>query len=163
MNDLVPVGPQDHLYQYAALVRDLAMALHSEADILATHHVTPKAFEELKGNPFFARMLDSAAKEWQSVANTVERTSIEAAFTFEQLLPTMHARAIDPETPFSQVLEYAKLLAKAGGIGESRAGGAAEKFSIVINMGADAKLEVPIVRQPSPVFTLDPADIQETD
>lgn len=170
MNDLVPipqvtlpsVGEPQSIYVYAALVRDLAVALQEEAEVLSAHGISKDDYAALKANEFFARMLDSTRKEWQSVANTVERTTIEAAFTFEQLLPTLHNRAVDPETPFSQVLEYAKLLAKAGGIGEGRAGGGAgEKFSITINMGADAKLEVTPPRRPSNVFALDPSEIQE--
>ena len=172
MNDLVPtsnplvtlpsVGEPQSIYVYAALVRDLAVALQGEDDVLAAHGVSQADFEMLKSNDFFIRMLDSARKEWQSVANTVERTTIEAAFTFEQLLPALHQRALDPETPFSQVLEYAKLLAKAGGIGEGRTSGSAtDKFSIVINMGNDAKLEVSPPRRPSNVFGLDPTEVEE--
>lgn len=172
MNDLIPtssplvtlpsVGEPQSIYAYAALVRDLAVALQGEEDVLAAHGVSQADFEALKANDFFARLLDSSRKEWQSVANTVERTTIEAAFTFEQLLPTLHQRAIDPETPFSQVLEYAKLLAKAGGIGEGRGSGSAgEKFNITINMGADAKLEVSPPRRPSNVFGLDATEVEE--
>jgi hypothetical protein len=169
MNDLIPatvtlpsVGEPQSIYAYAALVRDLAVALQGEEDILAAHGLSPDDFTALKSNEFFTKLLDSARKEWQSVANTVERTTIEAAFTFEQLLPALHSRAVDPETPFSQMIEYAKLLAKAGGIGEGRtSGSAADKFSIVINMGGDTKLEVTPPRRPSNVFALDPSEIQE--
>ncbi len=169
MNDLIPatvtlpsVGEPQSIYAYAALVRDLAVALQDETSVLEAHGVTEADFEALKANEFFARLLDSSRKEWQSVANTVERTTIEAAFTFEQLLPSLHRRALDPETPFSQVLEYAKLLAKAGGIGEGRSSGAAgEKFNITINLGADHKIEVAPPLRPSTAFSLDPIEVQE--
>lgn len=159
---LPSVGKPQSIYEYAALVRDLAVALQTEGAVLLAHNISPDDFEALKANEFFARMLDSARKEWQSVGNTVERTSIEAAFTFEQLLPALYARATDPDTPFSQVLEYAKVLAKAGGIGENKNNGSAsDRLSITINMGTDSKLEVAPPRQPSNVFLLDPAEVQE--
>lgn len=166
MNDLTPLpshavtltiaGEPRSVYEFAALARDIAVALQSEATILETHNVSHEDYEILKGHPFFVRMLDSMRKEWNAVSNTVERTSIEAAFTFEQLMPKLYARANDPETPFAQVLEYAKVLARAGGIGEGRAAGnAADKFAITINLGADQQLKVEAPRRPSPLFDLD--------
>lgn len=171
MNDLAPLPAQSvtlpssgvphSIYEYAALARDLAVELRSEADILETHNITEEDYAVLKAHPFFIKMLDGVRKEWQAVSNTVERTSIEAAFTFEQLLPKLWSRAQDPETPFSQVLEYAKVLARAGGIGEGKASGsAADKFAITINLGADQQLKVEApTRHPSPLFDLEAEEV----
>lgn len=118
------------------------MGIRNLPDILISHELTLPDYETIKLNPFFMRLLDASMMEWQSVRNTAERTAIEAAALFEQAMPIIYARMTNNKEQLNHVVEAAKLMAKAGGIGEGNSKNTqGEKFSITINLGADTKLE----------------------
>lgn len=165
MSDIVSLAPAEvtnpatqTVYDLAAFAQELAMGLRSLEDILSSHNISPETYEILKEHPTFQRLLDGMRKEWLSINNTADRVAIEAAFTFEQAIPHLYARMINAKEPLNHATEVAKVLAKAGGIGESkREGVIGEKFNITINLGADTQLKFqPNVAptRPSPILDL---------
>src|SRR5258708_2817759 len=120
----------------------MARGRKEEEEILASHNISSETYEILKEHPTFIKLLDGMRKEWLSVGNTQDRVAIEAAFTFEQAIPHLYSRMIDRKEPLNHATEVAKVLAKAGGIGENkREGPIGEKFAITINLGADTQLK----------------------
>jgi hypothetical protein len=96
----------------------------------------------LKRKSFFTKAIDMAAIEWNSASNTIVRTQLEAAATFERDMLEANAIAFDPKTPFNHTVEYMKLLSDVGGVKKQpNQGQPGERFQITINLGADTKLE----------------------
>jgi hypothetical protein len=124
-------------YDLAVLAREIAMGLRPLRDVLAAHSLTQADYDILNNNPFFKQLLDGATQEWQSVRNTKERTALEAAALFEQIMPTLYDRIKDSKEALNHVVAAAQVLARAGGIGDTTTRAAGEKFTITINLGGD--------------------------
>jgi hypothetical protein len=124
----------------AALARELAIGLREPADIVASWGITPEVYEKLKANELFSKTVESARVEWHSAGNTNTRLALEAAFTMEQALPHLYARAINGKEPLNHAVDFLKLLTDLGGLKKDASKGqATEKFQIVINLGADTQ------------------------
>jgi len=129
-------------YQLAELAREVAMGLRPLPLIVDNYGLTEPDYEILKENHFYKRLLEATVLEWASIRNTTERSALEAAALFEQAMPHIFSRMIDGKEQLNHVVAAAQLMAKAGGIGESKRDTLpGEKFSITINLGADTKLQ----------------------
>lgn len=128
---------------FVRLAREIAID-HFELETILKHYQIPnERWEIIKHNPRFQSLLESEITAWQSAVNTQERSKLKAAALLEEWFPTANMELHDRTAPLSGRVELAKLLAKIAGLGESRVGevSAGEKFSITINLGADAKLK----------------------
>ena len=125
----------------SSLAREIAIGLRDLDDILAAHKISPADYESLKNNDFFTKVIDTARIEWNSAINTANRVQLEAAFTSEQLLAPIYARAVSGAEPLNHVVDFLKWLAEVGGLKKDPAKGqAGERFQITINLGADTKI-----------------------
>lgn len=142
------VTPPLNPYKLAQIAHD--MAIHGENDmgVLVKHTLTEETLAQLRENPFFIKVLETAKSEWHSIKNTSDRLQILSALTLEQLLPHLHARATNDKESLNHVVEFAKMLAKAGGIGDNKREGTGEKLSIHIDLGGEASLKVEKERAP---------------
>lgn len=125
----------------ASLAKELAIGMRDPAEIIAAHNITPAAYEKLKNNEYFTKIVDSARVEWQSAGNTANRLQLEAAFTAEQILPAVYARAINGSEPLNHVVDVLKWLGDVGGLKKDPSRGqTGERFQITINLGADTQI-----------------------
>ena len=90
--------------------------------------------------------------EWNSAMSTPDRIKIQAAAALEDKLPDLAIRMGNKSEGLPGVVEAAKLFAKIAGVGEREMGAVAsgERFSIVINLGADEKLTIGAPQEISP-------------
>jgi hypothetical protein len=128
-------------FQLAALAREIAMNIRSLDSVLEDYKITPAGFADIANNDFFKRALDQLTIEWKSALSTGDRIKIEAQAALEDALPSLAARMKKQDETLGAAVEVGKLFAKLGGLGEEKINAnAAEKFSIVINLGEDHKL-----------------------
>lgn len=157
---VTPIAPRGPLTPalLAALAREIAWAVRDEAEIVAAFKVDPAAYETLKKNEVFQKLVDAARIDWQGSGNTSLRNQIEAAATFEAAMPFIYARMISGREPLNHVTDAAKLLADVAGIKKTpNVGQTSERFQITINLGADTKLEFDMAKSPvdgAPVLEL---------
>lgn len=122
--------------EFITLARELAMDIEEEAVILARHNVTPEQFEALKQHPKFKAFYDAYCLEWHSAGNTEARLRVKSAALLEAGIVKFGAMVIGNDTAIDERIEAAKILMKAGGIGEKgNGGGNGERFSIQIQIG----------------------------
>lgn len=133
----------EHDTRILRLVRDIAVNLHDIETILKHHQITPETWANIQSNPVFVRLLETETAAWNSAANTHERTRLKAAALVEEWLCEANARLHDKEESLSAKVELGKLLTKIAEIGVVTAGASAagERFSVVINLGADQRLQ----------------------
>jgi hypothetical protein len=126
------------------LAREIAIEHHDIETILKTYQIDLQTWEIIKEHPQFRRLLEAEILAWQSATNTQERTALKSAALIEEWLPEANAILHDRNQTLSGKVELGKLLARIAGMGLTGAGiegGGAEKFSITINLGNDAKLK----------------------
>ena len=128
---------------FVKLAREIAIDHFDIETILNHYQISSEQWEIIKANTRFQALLESQIADWQSATNTQERSKLKAAALLEEWFPTANSELHDRTVSLSGRVELAKLLARIAGMGE-RSGGevlAGEKFSITINLGADAKLK----------------------
>jgi hypothetical protein len=126
----------------SGLAREIAMNIREPEEILETFKISPEAYEKLKANEFFTKLVDAARIEWQSATNTIARTQIEAAALVEQAMPDIFLRMKNKNEPLNHVVDAGKWLSDIGGLKKDPTKGQpGERFQITINLGADTKLE----------------------
>jgi hypothetical protein len=123
------------------LAREIAMNLQDVETILALNEIRPAQWEIIQRSPYFQSVLTDAVTAWNSAINTEQRVKLKSAALFEEWLPEANILAHDRQQPLSGKVELMKLL-KAAGIGSGVAGteNGGERFSVIINLGGDAKL-----------------------
>ena len=125
------------------LARELAMEIHPLEDILKAHQIEPKLWETIQENPRFQSLLETEMAQWNGALNTSERVKIKAAALIEEWLPEANERVHDRHETLSAKTELAKLVRDLAGF--SRSGmnveNGGERFSVTINLGADAQLK----------------------
>lgn len=130
-------------HQMYALAREIAMEINELSIILQNNSLTAAQYERIRESSTFQKILEVEIQQWTSAKNTPERVRIEAAATFEQLMPTLHARLMDGKENLNHVVEGGKLLAKVAGIDQSdRPPDVGEKFIINIDIGDNQKVAV---------------------
>jgi hypothetical protein len=133
-----PLHPNLTANQIAALAREKAMDIRTEAIVLRSAGITKGQFETFVAvNPLYKRAYETFVMEWESALSTNKRIAIEAAAALEDSLPYLALRMIDEKEPLGQVVEAAKHFAKLAGAGETKEGPTTgERFSISIILGA---------------------------
>lgn len=124
------------------LAREIAMDLRGLDEILEHHGIDQTAFEKLKRNPYFTKVLTAEVEAWQSAANTGERVRLKAAAMAEEWLPELYKRIINPKEDLMKVVKGGELVVKMAGLNaESGQNNPSDKVVITINMGTDSKLQ----------------------
>jgi hypothetical protein len=133
------------------LAREIAIDLHDIETILKNHNLTAKDWEVIKDDPRFSSLLKSEVEAWSAAGNTHERTKLKAGAVIEEWLVEANARLYDTGETLPAKTELVKTLAKIAGMGEraSTEGNTSERFSVVINLGAD-QLSFEKTREVSP-------------
>jgi hypothetical protein len=137
----------------ARLARELAMDIRSTLTILKDYNLNRVQYDFLRANnEFFKAALAASTIEWNSAMSTPDRIKIQAAAALEDKLPDLAIRMGNKSEGLPGVVEAAKLFAKIAGVGEREMGAVAsgERFSIVINLGADEKLTIGAPQDISP-------------
>lgn len=125
------------------LAREIAMDLRPLDQILEHHKVSLEAFEKLKRQPYFSRVLSAEVEAWQSAVNTGERVRLKSQAMMEEFLPDLYKRMIAPKEDLLKVVKGAELVAKLADLGESKNGSnPGDKVVIHIDMGAAGQLQV---------------------
>ncbi len=124
------------------LARELAMEIHPIETILSTHKVSRDQWEEIQRLPRFQAILTSELAAWHGATNTPERVKVKAAAMIEEWLPELYSRMHDRQETLNSKVEAGKLVRDLAGFVKGSVGGEGlgEKFSVTINLGADAQL-----------------------
>jgi hypothetical protein len=127
----------------AALARELAMNIKNVHVLFAEYGIDEEQYYELMAhNPFFKRLREQYAADWNATTSTAERVKVGSLASLEQLLPILTKRAMDEEAkePLASMTGVGTLLSKTAGIGENtHTPNASERFIITINLGADVE------------------------
>ena len=129
-------------FALSRLAREMAMNIRPIAKIFEDFGIDETQFYEISKNPVFIKTRDQFALEWNSSLSATERVNHISAAYLEQILPVVGGKALDRSENLAAATDVAKFLARNAGIGEPRtdgAKGAAERFVITINLGADTE------------------------
>ena len=129
--------------ELAKLAREIAMNIKEVPAILQHYKLSAEQYDHLKThNEFFKQALHAVTIEWNSALTTPDRIKLNAAAILEDNLLRLGSRMGNQAEGLPGVVETAKLFAKIAGVGEREGADRApgEKFSIIINLGADDKL-----------------------
>lgn len=141
--------PKMSPHEMYALAREIAMGINDLQTIIANNSLTEAQYERIRENGTFQRILDIEIQAWSAAKNTPDRVRIEAAATFEQLMPALFARLMNDRENLNHVVEGGKLLAKVAGIDQSdQRPDLGEKFIINIDMGGE---KLSLTRNAKPV------------
>lgn len=123
------------------LAREIAMDILSLETILKQHSISPEQWEDLKYNGKFKLLLESESEAWNTALNTHERVKLKAAAMLEEWLPELNNRLHDIDEALPAKIEGAKMLTRVAGMGMPGQveGGTAERFTVTINLGANAE------------------------
>jgi hypothetical protein len=131
-----------------ALAREIAFDLKPLSQILKELSITGEQYNTIAASNVFKHILSQEIANWGSALNTQERIKLKTQSMIEMSLEEFHARMHDPKEPLSSKVELAKLIAKLGGIDQSKQEAVAgERFQVTINLGADQKL---VIDKPAP-------------
>lgn len=124
------------------LARNLAIGMYDEAVIIKKAELTPGQYQTLKHNPWFQKLVEQMALDWNSPKNVNQRLAIQTAVGLETVLPDVIARAKVKNEPLQGVAQLVKVLADIAGAGgaNKQPEPATEKFKITINLGADQEV-----------------------
>lgn len=123
-----------------ALSREIAMNVFKIEDILDRHNIDDNAWDFIKNHPRFTQLLHNAVVEWESALNTEDRVKVKSATMIELWLSHASSLLHSKTEDTGKKTELAKLICKLANLGFSGAqvqGGASERLSITINLGAD--------------------------
>jgi hypothetical protein len=123
------------------LAREIAINLNDIEDILKHYSVSDLQWQKIQRNPRFQALVQEAVAEWNAAENTHSRVKIKAAAMVEEWLPEGNRLAHDASQPLSGKVELMKLIRSLSTLGVDNVEGGGEKFSVVINLGGDAKLK----------------------
>lgn len=129
---------------FVKLAREIAINHYDTETILKHYRITTDEWERIIAHPRFLELLEAEQQAWNGALNTHERTKLKAAALVEEWLPEANQRLHDSGENLNAKVELGKLLARIAGMGLQNAaveGAQGEKFSITINLGADAKLK----------------------
>jgi len=139
----VPVSVYDDM-KLVKLAREIAMGVKDLPDVLFDHGLTQMEFEQISTRPHFRKILDNEVAAWQSAGNTAERVKLKAGSMLEEYLPELYARINDPSEPLMAKIKAMEMVAKLAGYGATdipREGKPGDRVHVIINLGADTRLE----------------------
>ena len=145
-------------HQLTALAREIAMNIYDIATIFEHFGIDETEYYEITKIPHFQRVKEQYTIEWNSALSTEARLKIKNLAMAEAVLPTLGLRALDRKEPFQGPIDFYKTCLKTGGFGEQKTQGGAgsERFSIVINLGADEEGRPIIERYDKPLAINEP-------
>lgn len=139
----IPVGVYDDM-KLVKLAREIAMGIKDLPDVLFDNSLTQLEFERISELPHFRKMLESEVAAWQSANNTAERVKLKAGAMIEEYLPELYARLNDRDEPLMGKIKAMELISKMAGYGAADipvAGKPGDRVHVIINLGADHRLE----------------------
>lgn len=121
------------------LARDIAMDIYDLDTVLKQYRLSAEEWEGLKLNQRFQQLLESEAVAWSSADNAHERVKRKSATLIEVWLEEAARNVHDHTQPLDKRAKVAELVARLAGMGQRDAAeaNAGERFSVVINLGAD--------------------------
>jgi hypothetical protein len=129
----------------ARLARAIVMELQPLDRILDEFKLTQDQYAVVKLIPYFKRVCEEFAAEWNRITSTQDRLRLISAVMLEEGLPRLGSQMVDPNIGAAVAVETGKFFAKIAGVGDgpktSEAAGG-DRFTITINMGQDAKVEI---------------------
>ena len=160
----VPLATRQEI-NIVKLAREIAMDQRPLAQILQTHQIDARHWEQIKRQPYFTKVLSAEIEAWHSAVNTGERVKLKAAAMMEEFLPELWRRMLGPKEDLLKVVKGAELVTKLAGLNaeDKSSINPSDKVVITINMGSDHKLQTvkqvtPQVIDHEPAPTPDPAD-----
>jgi hypothetical protein len=143
MTTLPQISPGEADLVLVKLAREVAIDHATIEALLERYHLTHDEWRTIQNNPRFQALLSTEIEAWQSALNTEERTKMKAAAMVEEFLPEAYGRMHDNGENLPAKVELLKLVARIAGLGMTGVGveGGGERFSININLGADAQLK----------------------
>lgn len=126
------------------LAREIAINHKEVETILNEYSISPDQWSKINEDPEFIQLLQSEIVAWQGAQNTHERTRLKAAALIEMWLEEANQRLYDRDETLTSKTELAKLLARIAEMGTTNSsitGPAGERFTVTINLGADAQLK----------------------
>lgn len=139
----IPPGVYDDM-KLVKLAREIAMGIKDIPDVLFDNSLTQAEFEQIQRLPHFAKMLSSEVAAWASAVNTAERVKLKAGAMIEEYLPELYARLNDRDEPMMAKIKALETISKMAGFGATDipvAGKPGDRVQVIINMGADHRLE----------------------
>lgn len=142
MSELAPITKLTDV-TLVRIARELAMDIHPVEEILKTHGIDSKQWENIQEMPRFRALLETEMAQWNGALNTHERVKIKAAAMIEDWLPEAYERLHDKAETLPAKTELGKLVRDLAGFskGGLNVEGGGEKFSVTINLGADSQLK----------------------
>jgi len=126
------------------LAREIAMGIRDLPDILAAHGLTQTDYDALQETPHFCNMLASEVAAWDGALNTQERIKVKSGSLIEEYLPELYSRLQDRNEPLMAKIKAMELIGKFAGFGDRdvpAAGNPGDRVQVIINLGADVKLQ----------------------
>lgn len=160
----VPVGVYDDI-KLVKLAREIAMGIKDLPDILFDNSLSQDDFDDIKLLPHFGKMLAGEIAAWGSALNTADRVKLKAGAMLEEYLPELYARLNDRNEPLMAKMKAVEIATKLAGFAERdipAAGAPGDRVQVIINLGADHKLEYQ-KRLPPKVIDATPIDTAFTE
>jgi hypothetical protein len=126
------------------LAREIAMGIDDIPDILFNNGLTQREFAEIQQLPHFNNALAGCRKEWDALSSTEDRVRVKAGAVLEQYMPELYSRLNDRSEPLMAKMKALEHLSKLAGFGDRdipNAGSPGDRVQVIINLGADVKLE----------------------
>jgi hypothetical protein len=126
----------------AKLAREMVMNVRNYKAVFADYGIDETDYYTIEKNEYYKKVKEHFSLEWNSALSTKDRVQIGSLAYIEQLMPVVTRRAIrekDPE-PLVAVTKVCDFLQKLSGVGDPKSDrNIAEKFHIIINLGADTE------------------------
>lgn len=143
MNDVTVSAKATLEQKLVALAREIAFDLKPLSQILKELSITGEQYNTIAASPLFKHILSQEIANWGSALNSQERVKLKTQHMIELSLEEFFARLHDPKEPLSAKVELAKLIAKLGGMDQTKQEATTgERFQVTINLGADQKLVI---------------------
>lgn len=139
----VPAGVYDDM-KLVKLAREIAMGIKDLPDILFDCGLIQMEWERIQELPHFQKILSSEIAAWGSAENVQERVKLKAGAMMEEYLPELYARLNDRGEPLMAKIKAVELMSKVAGFGGTdipAAGSPGDRVQVIINLGADHRLE----------------------
>jgi len=120
------------------------MELQPLERILEEFKLTQDEYAVVKLVPYFKRVCEEFAAEWNRITSTQDRLRLISAVMLEEGLPRLGSQMVDTNIGAAVAVETGKFFAKIAGVGEgpkATDAAAGDKFTITINLGEDHKLK----------------------
>lgn len=154
--------PGLNVQQLSALALEVAMDIRELKDILPDYKLNQAQYDRLLTHPVYEKTLQVLTAEWRSASSTNQRIKLEAAAILEKGMIALGTRMMNKDESFAAAIEAGKLFKTLAGIGEQDRGtGPGDKFTITINLGADAKVTRTLDITPRAEASGEPALVRE--